>query len=126
MFNTTTTEQYSRLDIYDNTSTNKEIEYEKYKNIPGFVDTEDNLLWFIAVERKRLFNLEWSKYKNAQQETLSKTTEEQEARELVEKEMWEKIQEKTGKKANDFYQSKKNYFTDNQKINPLKSLVRDT
>lgn len=106
MFSTTmTTEQYSRFDLYDKSSTNEEIEYEKYKSIPGFIDTEDNLLWFIAVEKKRLFNLEWTKYKNAQQQTICRTIEEQEAREIVEKEMWEKIQEKTGKKVNDFYQS---------------------
>ena len=118
----TTTEQYSRFDLYDKSSTNEEIEYEKYKNIPGLIDTEDNLLWFIAVERKRLFNLEWTKYKNAQQQSVCRTTEEQEARELVEKEMWEKIQEKTGKKVNDFYQSIKQNpqnAQNNQKTNKL-------
>jgi hypothetical protein len=122
MYNTL---NYSRIDLYDKTSTNEEIEYEKYKNIPGFVDTEYNLLWFIAVEKQRLFKLEWTKYKNSQKQIVCKTIAEQEARELVEKEIWEKIQEKTGKKVNDFYQSIKQKNIQNSSI-PLKSLARDT
>lgn len=123
MFNTTATEKNSRLDIYDNTSTNEEIEYEKYKKIPNFIESEDDILWFISVETKRLSILEWIKYKNAQQIVDSKTIEEQEARELLDEKVWEKIQQQTNKKAKEFYRS---IIKKNISFNHPKSLEQDT